>query len=568
VRKFPSTPVQAFLGIVVILSAGIYGLSDYYLNSIGTEMMLDWTKSEAVSVQEGNLLTSVTKSQPYLASSNYVKGVELLKASDGQFSSRIALGARFEPKLHDAGIPTNRPVIKRIGFLHSQVAYRIPSNPEFVLVFDLESPILNFVFFGSIAVLILLLLGLISLLSVVESNESQKRERLLKLAISDLVFKDSATDLLDVQFPEIAEWWKTKKKELADIDRVASENDRKILLGEMASCLAHDIKNPLRNIRTLVKRTNGLDESQTTNLFHSINKIEAIASTISERTKDISLIEVNRRSIVDIQALVERAAAEKSSAGQCLRINFSPNDRIECYLNSLEFERALSNLIDNAIDATRSNGSVKIGIKPLRSAVEISIVDSGSGIAAENLPKIGVKGYTGANGTGLGVFYAKKFIDESGGSFSIRSNAGEGTTVQMILPTVRQPEVPPRSIQLRRGTSLAILDDDPLVLKAAMGKMKPHMLEANEIEFKLFQKASALEAWLHTVNSELLVVTDFHLDGETENGLDLIERLGLGAKSLVFTSAPEDEKLMTKARHLGVPVLGKDAFFAMPLIII
>jgi hypothetical protein len=82
--------------------------------------------------------------------------------------------------------------------------------------------------------------------------------------------------------------------------------------------------------------------------------------------------------------------------------------------------------------------------------------------------------------------------------------------------------------------------------------MKPLMPETNEIEFRLFQKASAFESWFHTVKNDLLVVTDFHLDGEAEDGLDLMERLGLGDKSLVFTSAPEDETLVTKARHLGV----------------
>ena len=563
--KYLSSPVQAFLAIVVILSCGIYGLSDYYLNSLGKEMMLDWAKTEALSIQDGYLLTSVTKSQPYLVSSNYIKGIQLLKSTDNQYQSRIALGIPFTPSpsgLENLGV---LPVVSRVGFLHTQVFYRIPSRLDFVLVFDLSSPVLTYSFLAAVAILILLVLGLITVLRTVEAKESQKREKLLKLAISDLLVNDAATNLLEEQFPEVTDWWKTKKYELAEANRVAVENDSKIMLGEMASRLAHDIKNSIRNIRTLVNRTYGLNEGQTKNLQRSIGKIEAIASTISERTKGILVSEANRKCIVDMRDLIRKVVDEKNGAtSRTVNVKFLSEREMECYLNPLEFERSFSNLIENAIDA-KKKGPIDVITRSDSGTVEIAIVDTGKGISPANLRKIGIKGVTGkTGGTGLGVYYAKKLIEESGGQFKIQSAVGKGTTVSIVLPLVGEPPPTPTEMHLRAGMSLAILDDDPLVLDAVQDKLSSLMLKDSGVEYKLFQKSSDLESWLPGAGNDFLVVTDFNLTDETENGLDLIDRLNLGNQSWVFTSLPEDEVLRAKARRLGVPVVGKDVFFAMP----
>lgn len=529
-------------------------------------MMLNWAKTEALAIQEGNLLTSVTKSQPYLISSNYVKGVQLLKQNENGFATRISLGAQFTPHPPMDGELKDTPVVRRIGFLHSQVFYRVPSEQGFVLAFDLESPVLTFAFFGSVAVLVLILVGLISLLRYTEAKESERREQLLKLAVNDLILKDSATDLLDQQFPEISGWWKDKKREWAEINRHAIENDNKIILGEMASRLAHDIKNPLRNIRTLVKRTTGLDESQTNNLQNSILKIDAIASTISARTQQILSVESDRRSIVDLMALISKVVDEKSGRGR-IRLTNSLSDKIECYLNPLEFERSFANLLENAAQATQPNGAVEVSYKADSSEIKISITDFGKGISSENLKKVGIKGFSHGKkgGTGLGVYYAKKFVDESGGRFTIASTPNKGTTVTITLPTINESTEIPASINLRSGMSVAFLDDDPLVLKSVASKFQS-VQGSDEVEIKLFQKSSELEAWIAVSPADFLVVTDFNLEGESESGLDVIERLGLTKHTWVFTSAPDDEKLRAKARRLGVPVIGKDVFFALNVV--
>ena len=196
-------------------------------------------------------------------------------------------------------------------------------------------------------------------------------------------------------------------------------------------------------------------------------------------------------------------------------------------------------------------------------------MDSGKGISPADLKKVGIKGFSsGKSGTGLGIYYAKRFIEESGGTLQIQSKAGTGTTVDISLPAISDFAAVPQELPLRSGMTLVIFDDDPLVLAAVKAKMRPAFLKTRGITCELFQKSAELEQWLAKNVEDFLIITDFNLEGELESGLEVVERLCLTNKSWVFTSAPEDERIKTNARRLGVPILGKDQFFQLPIIIL
>ena len=102
---------------------------------------------------------------------------------------------------------------------------------------------------------------------------------------------------------------------------------------------------------------------------------------------------------------------------------------------------AIGALLDNAIKFTPAGGQVILSGEAGKDGLQLVVRDTGIGIAAEELPRVFDKFYqidpTQAGqirGFGLGLFYARQFIQDHGGSISIESLTGTGTTVTMTLP--------------------------------------------------------------------------------------------------------------------------------------
>jgi signal transduction histidine kinase len=100
-------------------------------------------------------------------------------------------------------------------------------------------------------------------------------------------------------------------------------------------------------------------------------------------------------------------------------------------------KEALLNLVANAIEATPPGGEVAVEVRPAREETEIVIRDTGRGMAAETLRRIGTPFFTTRDdGTGLGVVLARSMIAQHGGSLRYESAPGKGTSVRVTLPRV------------------------------------------------------------------------------------------------------------------------------------
>jgi two-component system sensor histidine kinase HydH len=101
-----------------------------------------------------------------------------------------------------------------------------------------------------------------------------------------------------------------------------------------------------------------------------------------------------------------------------------------------------TNLLLNSLEAIDGGGGGSVGIRLSAAAanrVRVEITDTGRGIAAEDIAKIFEPYYsTKETGTGLGLAIVKKAIDDHGGSITVNSKQGSGTTFTIILPT--EPE--------------------------------------------------------------------------------------------------------------------------------
>ena len=106
----------------------------------------------------------------------------------------------------------------------------------------------------------------------------------------------------------------------------------------------------------------------------------------------------------------------------------------------------IRNLVSNALKFTDTGGKVRISAAHNKTFVEVSVSDTGVGMSEEDLSKlfrIDVKhqqtGTAGEEGTGLGLILCQELVKKNGGTLSIESEAGKGTTVTVTLP--KSPEI-------------------------------------------------------------------------------------------------------------------------------
>jgi signal transduction histidine kinase len=104
-----------------------------------------------------------------------------------------------------------------------------------------------------------------------------------------------------------------------------------------------------------------------------------------------------------------------------------------------QFRQIVVNLIRNSKEAMDEDGRISISVQPSgKHDVELEVSDTGSGISQENLPHVFEALYTTKiEGSGLGLTIAKRLIDEAGGSITVASKPGHGTTFRITLPLAR-----------------------------------------------------------------------------------------------------------------------------------
>ncbi len=139
-----------------------------------------------------------------------------------------------------------------------------------------------------------------------------------------------------------------------------------------------------------------------------------------------------------IEKIVEKMQIQVSIKNISLKTNIFSNKEIK--IQQYNFERAIQNIIKNAINYTANNGKIIIDIAEQKSLIIIKIVDTGVGISESDLPHVFDRFYKASHsrndnsGSGLGLPIAKQIIEQHRGSISIESKIDIGTTVIIKIP--------------------------------------------------------------------------------------------------------------------------------------
>ena len=140
-----------------------------------------------------------------------------------------------------------------------------------------------------------------------------------------------------------------------------------------------------------------------------------------------------------LKLLVERGGTAESKGVQLTGTSSGPLPQLALDRKRITF--AIQALLDNAIKFTPSGGRVTLSSQVTADEIHLVVQDSGCGIPREELPKVFEKFYqvdpdhTGqVRGFGLGLYYARLYVQDHGGSVRLESQPGTGTTVTLILP--------------------------------------------------------------------------------------------------------------------------------------
>lgn len=211
---------------------------------------------------------------------------------------------------------------------------------------------------------------------------------------------------------------------------------------EVASQVAHDIRSPIAALQVIETDLKSLP-SDSYELFKSaLFRVKEIADDLLIKYRE-SNKGTGAKSVQNIDLLLDEVLREQSvkirnsNRIKIQRLRAEGQSDNHAMLDPADFKRTVSNLINNAIDAIPDQGKVIIETsRASATQISIAIRDTGRGIPQDILPSLGERGTTFGKpeGTGLGLYAAKKSAKDWGGDLRISSEIGHGTEVTIDLP--------------------------------------------------------------------------------------------------------------------------------------
>jgi signal transduction histidine kinase len=235
---------------------------------------------------------------------------------------------------------------------------------------------------------------------------------------------------------------------MRELESQLHQVEKAAVVGRLAAAIAHEIRNPLNYINLTLdhlRSTFAPDEPAKRATFERLaDQLKSEVRRINRHITDF--LKYSRPSALELAPLDLRAQAEDAmlvisgqSAENGIATSLNEENKLPLVMADEDSLRsAFTNLLINSLEAMDGEGG-SIGMKLQAEAadrVRIEISDTGRGIAAEDIAKIFEPYYsTKETGTGLGLAIVKKAIDDHGGSISVTSKEGVGTTFTIILPT-------------------------------------------------------------------------------------------------------------------------------------
>ena len=235
---------------------------------------------------------------------------------------------------------------------------------------------------------------------------------------------------------------------------IAIENARLFQQSDLLSEVVHELRTPLTSIRGYSKMlllAEGIDQEKKLEFAETIHREAVRLGQMINDFLDLARLEsgrtymaqepVNMSEVIsETLAILQPQAAERQVA-IVLQV---PETLPTIIGDAARLKQVMVNLVSNAVKYNHEGGRVDIEVKVGENELSVIIRDTGRGIAEEDLPHIFEKFYRvddseqQTKGTGLGLSIAKHIIEVHGGTISVQSVRGQGSTFAFTLPLPRE----------------------------------------------------------------------------------------------------------------------------------
>jgi len=231
------------------------------------------------------------------------------------------------------------------------------------------------------------------------------------------------------------------RKEIETMHRTQmSRAEHLATLGELATGLAHEIRNPLAGIAGVIEII-GRDLPATSparemvkEVRLEINQINRILTDLLETARPHPPMMMRSNLNTTVEHAVMLARQQVLSQPIEIELEQAP-DLAEVEHDSDRIHQVLLNLLLNAVQAMEGAGTVRVEIGSKDDCASVSVSDTGRGIPEEQLPQIFRPFYTTrGNGTGLGLSLARRIVEDHHGRIGVTSVVGEGSKFEVLLP--------------------------------------------------------------------------------------------------------------------------------------
>lgn len=377
-----------------------------------------------------------------------------------------------------------------------------------------------------------------------------------------------SVDITDQKKREQLQFETEMQKELLAVQ----EQNKKII-----DQFVHDVQSPVSGAMMMLAQCNELPEDKRVPLRRAVMRVGEMSrhllSQYKQPTTDIDIAEEAAEPVLVAVTLME-LLAEKKFEYKAQPVDFKKE--LSNYFAVIQiapntFKRALSNLINNAVDAVDQAGSVTVKLTVVDQKVNVTVSDNGKGMPAKLVEKImnDIEVTEGkADGHGLGLSQVRDMLKRHNGTLKINSTRGKGTEMILSFAQAKAPAWLCGDIMLGTEDIIVVLDDEPAIKTAWQMHFAPTLKAHSNIKIHYFEQGSEALDFVNGLDAQakarVLLLTDYELLNQDINGIDVIAQCKID-RSVLVTSHYANSEIQAEVMGLNALLLPKFLAEHVPL---
>jgi signal transduction histidine kinase len=277
-------------------------------------------------------------------------------------------------------------------------------------------------------------------------NKSNHFVKTLAERISGAIHSIEMEHSLNMYYEQLEVMVENRTRELEQAQEKLVRSERLAAVGELASGVGHELRNPLNVIRNCVYLINMNLEGKANPEVEETLKLLDLQVDISDRIVsdllDYTRVKAPNRSDIDLNSMLrDRVSWATFPEKVFVTFDLSQEDP-KINIDAEQVGRAFTNIINNAIQSINGAGEFKVITGSDGEQAWVKFIDSGCGIPPENLKKIFEPLFTTkTRGIGLGLAISKRMVEQNGGEIEVESTVGTGTTFTIKLPKITKEAI-------------------------------------------------------------------------------------------------------------------------------